>query len=121
MESVADPDEAGSTVMPTLRLGPDAREDDDAPATDAELERTVALELMRPDVAVTTDRRFLALSYLGFLPIAIAWPQEQLVVLGLSNAMLIAFVMIVWRRSAPAPRALGDQSRDSALGFARIE
>jgi hypothetical protein len=59
---------------------------------------------------VTTDRRFLALaaSYLAFLPIAIAWPERQLEVLGLANAVLIAFVMVVWRRTAPRPRALGE-------------
>ena len=75
----------------------------------SDLAHIVLWAAMAAMFAVTTDRRFLVLaaSYLAFLPVAIASPEHHLVILGLSNAVLIAFVMFVWRRDAPLPRALG--------------
>lgn len=59
--------------------------------------------------AVTLDRRFLALtaSYLAFVPTAVAWPEHHLTILGVSNAVLIAFLIVVWRNAGPPPKALG--------------
>ena len=57
--------------------------------------------------AVTVDRRFVALgaAYLAFVPIAVHWPAYHLHVLGLSNAVFVAFVLLVWRAGAITPGA----------------
>ncbi len=53
--------------------------------------------------AVTTDRRFFALtaSYLVFLPIGVHLPDHHVAVLGLSNACFVVFVVLIWRNASP--------------------
>jgi hypothetical protein len=66
----------------------------------SDIQHLVLWAAMAAMFAVTLDRRFLVLSasYLLCLPAAVAWPAHHLFVLGLSNAVLVAFVTIVWRR-----------------------
>jgi len=48
---------------------------------------------------VTVDRRFVGLAgaYLAVVPIAVVWPGWHLEVLGVSNAVFVGFVLMVWR------------------------
>ena len=52
---------------------------------------------------VTVDRRFVGLAggYLVFVPIAVVWPGYHVEVLGLSNAVFVVFVILVWRSASP--------------------
>lgn len=65
----------------------------------SDMQHLVLWAAMAAMFGVTLDRRFLALtaSYLAFVPLAVIWPQHILSILGLSNAVLVGFLLVVWR------------------------
>ncbi len=67
----------------------------------SDIQHLVLWAAMAAMFGIALDRRFLVLaaSYLLCLPAAIALPEHHLVVLGISNAVLVAFVTVVWRPS----------------------
>jgi hypothetical protein len=75
----------------------------------SEIQHLVLWAAMAAMFGIALDRRFLALSasYLLCLPAAIAWPDQHLLVLGISNAVLVAFVTVVWRPSRASAEIRG--------------
>ena len=65
----------------------------------SDMQHLVLWAAMAAMFGVTLDRRFLVLtgSYLAFVPLVVIWPQHILSILGLSNAVLVGFLLVVWR------------------------
>lgn len=78
----------------------------------SDIQHMVLWSAMATMFAVTFDRRFavLGVSYLLGVPIAVMFPEQHMFVLGLTNAVFIVFVALVWR-TGPV-RASATELRD---------
>jgi hypothetical protein len=78
------------------------------PIVASDIQHMVLWAAMASMFGITTDRRFLALAtvYLAGLPVALAWPEHHLAVLGATNGAFVVFVALIWRPGAtPIPAA----------------